>query len=215
MFCHKCGNQVPDDAKFCSKCGADLSGGGNGTALQDNSNLTEPEKTRVLTSSEIEILEFYDVLQESKEKCRRIKEITKKINKRTVLVKIKGRYKTYLLVRRDVRMTLNECVMKTGLVLGCDSLPAVIIHILTILCFPLFYILNYDLASIMALCFLVMNVAWFLLRIFSYKENKEIIEYINMVLNCEEEIPSRIKLILSSIVHVIFVIGVLVMVYNL
>ena len=32
MFCRKCGAQMPDDARFCSKCGASIDAGGGGGA---------------------------------------------------------------------------------------------------------------------------------------------------------------------------------------
>ena len=39
MFCNKCGTEIPDESKFCSKCGNVL----NSTAIQPISNPPEPE----------------------------------------------------------------------------------------------------------------------------------------------------------------------------
>lgn len=39
MFCPKCGNKLPDDAKFCTKCGTDVS-----TGVMNNSPKVQPPK---------------------------------------------------------------------------------------------------------------------------------------------------------------------------
>src|SRR2546425_7075773 len=49
MFCLKCGSQLPDDAAFCSKCGARTNSSGQTSQTQSNS--VSPSATQVLAPS--------------------------------------------------------------------------------------------------------------------------------------------------------------------
>ena len=44
MFCEKCGNQVPSDARFCNKCGAKIGGDDSGNVMK---NHNAPQESRI------------------------------------------------------------------------------------------------------------------------------------------------------------------------
>lgn len=43
MFCKKCGNEIPDGAKFCKKCGSPIS------SINNNSNELKDESDDIKT----------------------------------------------------------------------------------------------------------------------------------------------------------------------
>src|SRR2546426_6448753 len=54
MFCLKCGSQLPDDAAFCSKCGAKTNS--SGLTSQPQSNSVTPGATQILAPSSAQSL---------------------------------------------------------------------------------------------------------------------------------------------------------------
>ncbi len=52
MYCIKCGNQLPDDAKFCSKCGAPVTGTNQNQQVQGNGQ-TQGDNRSVIASSTV------------------------------------------------------------------------------------------------------------------------------------------------------------------
>src|SRR5260370_23147107 len=54
MFCLKCGSQLPDDAAFCSKCGAKTNS--SGLTSQTQSNSVTPGVTQILAPSNAQSL---------------------------------------------------------------------------------------------------------------------------------------------------------------
>src|SRR3989449_7965489 len=54
MFCLKCGSQLPDDAAFCSKCGAKTNS--SGMTSQTQSNSVTPGATQILAPSNAQSL---------------------------------------------------------------------------------------------------------------------------------------------------------------
>src|SRR5882672_11790928 len=54
MFCLKCGSQLPDDAAFCSKCGAKTNS--SGLTTQTQSNNVNPGVTQILAPSKAQSL---------------------------------------------------------------------------------------------------------------------------------------------------------------
>lgn len=53
MFCRNCGSQLPDNSKFCTKCGASTGVGGN-TSQQQYTGNVQPQAQQATSNSQLQ-----------------------------------------------------------------------------------------------------------------------------------------------------------------
>ncbi len=69
MYCLNCGNELPDHAKFCSKCGFDMKGG-------DETSIENTTQKKTGRSDDSNIFSFYnDLIQPLSKYEQLVKEI--------------------------------------------------------------------------------------------------------------------------------------------
>jgi DNA-directed RNA polymerase subunit RPC12/RpoP len=77
MLCIKCGNQLPEDAEFCNKCGTKI--------IFDNKETTPPNQNEIVTTDP------YEILKKNMSQCPEIKTVSRGVHgPKGMLIKIKS-----------------------------------------------------------------------------------------------------------------------------
>lgn len=226
MFCYKCGTQSAEEDVFCRNCGVKLIYVSTKSQMQDASaSVVSLFETRSIDPSiPEETREAYDMLVRSavpRPKCIR------KIKPRKGGILIKGYVHMYVLPPCGTDYSVTNAVLfvaggwLTALITGMRNSMRCSLSWLALLApfflFPSFiFDLLYDYSVLLrSISFLTKMIIFFSLNIYAYKEEKEIMIYINEVLNRDEDMPSIIRYCAIGIIVIVLLLAGLGTIFGL